>query len=266
MKKLYSLMLLAGTLMMFTGCAAIQHRNLDVQTQVSQTIFANPDVLSEDKPIYLRITNQTGQKDLSLENLVSMKLQGKGYKVTKNAKEAGYRLMGNFLYLDKAKQGMSGEGALAGGYGGALLGALATSGSGTSFGKQAGVATLAGLAGAGAGALIGAVVHVDTWYGIVDIQIEEPLLGGPVEVTTRAKSGQGSLNAGGQNQKNSKGWSASAGGSGTAEESEMEFREKVNHKKMQTRIVSEAKQTNIDEGEAKTQIAEQLSDAIANFF
>lgn len=246
------------------GCAAIQHRNLEVGTQVSQTIFANPDVLSEGKPIYLRVTNQTGQKGMDFENQVAMKLQAKGYKVTKNAKEAGYRLQANFLYLDRAKEGMTTEGAIAGGYGGALLGALTTTGS--SYGKQVGTAALVGLAAAGVGALAGAMVHVDTWYGIVDVQIEEPLPGGPVEMTTTAKSGQGSINAGGQKQKNSKGWSASAGGSGTAEQSDMTYTQKVSHKKVQTRIVSEAKQTNIDEKAAKDEIGGQLSDAIANFF
>lgn len=255
MKKLFLAVLLSVAIASQFGCAAIQHRELETNVQMQQTIFLDPDKL-DNRPVYIRVTNQTGKSDLDFDNLLIQKLQAKGVKVTRNPKEAGLRIMANFLYLDKAKEGMTKEGAIAGGVGGALIGGAASD-------SYAG-AGLGGLAGLGVGALTGSLVHVDTWYGIVDIQVQEPLKGA---VTRRVKSGsdQSHRTIAANGQRNSRGGSASISTQGTHEDTSMEYTETTNHNRLQTRIVAEAKQTNINAAEASAAIKNQLADAIANF-
>lgn len=256
---------LAAVVMMFlTGCA---HKNLEVNTQTNGTIFLNADVLSQGKPIYLLVRDQTSAKSggQSLESLVVQKLQAKGYHVTKNAKAAAYRMQANFLYMDRARDTMTSEGALAGGFGGAVVGGAAT-------GSATGVAVGSSISSF-AGGIAGSMMGIDTWYGIVDIQIEEPLPHA-VKKKTRSVTGQGSVSGGGQAQAKSRRdgnsskseWNGSATSQGTGEVSTMEYEESATHKKMQMRVVSEAKQTNIEVPAAEKEIKDQLSNAIANFF
>jgi hypothetical protein len=237
------------------GCAAIQHRNLETQLQLQQSVFISPDSI-DDRPIYLRVSNQTGKPDINFDTLVTRKLADKGYKVTKNSKEAGIRLLVSFVYLDKAREGMSREGAIAGGFGGALIGGLAT--------QNVGGAAIGAAAGAGVGGFLGIFVTIDTWYGVVDVLIEEPLQSMAVRRTSSISNQQLGTSSG-EGHNSSRGTSASSGSQSTRETSALEYNETVNHKKTQTRIVVEAIQTNIDETEASKEIREQLADSIANF-
>ena len=253
-KALASVLLLAAVSSQF-GCAAVSNRELQTNIQMQQTIFVDPDKI-DDRPVYVAIRNQTGKSDMNFENLVIQKLNAKGIKTTKNPKIAGIRLLANFLYLDKAKEGMTTEGAVAGGFGGALIGGVST--------KTYTGAGIGGLAGAGLGAIAGSFVHVDTWYGIVDIQIEEPL---SKTVTRRVSSGsdQSSRSNSSNSHRSSTGYQSYAATSGNREATGMDYTEETNHNRKATRIVAEAKQTNINVSEATNAIKEQLADAISNF-
>jgi len=255
MKNLFILSLALILFMTQSGCTAIKHRNLETQLQLQQSVFISPDSIDE-RPVYLRVSNQTGKPDINFDALVAQKLAAKGYKVTKNAKEAGVRFIVNFVYLDKAREGMSKEGAIAGGFGGALIGGLAT--------QTIGGAAIGAAAGAGVGSVVGVFVTVDTWYGVVDVQIEEPLKGTAVRRTSSVTNQQLGLTSG-EGHSSSRGTSSSSGTQSTRETSALDYDETVKHKKTQTRIVAEAVQTNIDEVEASRQIREQLADSIANF-
>lgn len=255
MKRIPLLILSITLLACQFGCAAIEHRNLETQLQLQQSVFISPDAI-DDRPVYLRVSNQTGKSDINFDELLVQKLGNRGHKTTKNARDAGIRLLVNFLYLDKARKGMSMEGAIAGGFGGAIIGGLAT---GTGTGAAVGAA-----AGATTGGFVGLFVTIDTWYGIVDVQIEEPLQGTTVRRTSAVTDSQmGTSN--GEGHRSSRGTAASSGSQSLRETSEMAYSETVRHKKSQTRIVVEAVQTNIDEIEASRQIREQLADSIANF-
>ena len=52
------------------GCAAVKHRNLETQVQIQQTIFISPDVI-DGRPIYVRVTNQTGKSELNFDALAN---------------------------------------------------------------------------------------------------------------------------------------------------------------------------------------------------
>jgi len=253
--KRISLLILSLALLAQFGCAALEHRNLETQLQLQQSVFISPDAI-DDRPVYLRVSNQTGKPDINFDELLVEKLGSRGYKTTKSARDAGIRFLVNFVYLDKAREGMSKEGAIAGGFGGAIFGGLAT---GTGTGAAIGAA-----AGATTGGIVGLLVTVDTWYGIVDVQIEEPLQGTTVRRTNAVTENQLGLTSD-EGHKSSRGRSGSSGSQTSRETSEMEYSETVRHRKTQTRIVVEAIQTNIDEIEASRQIREQLADSIANF-
>lgn len=262
--------------MMLGGCAqTLAHRNLEVNTKVSSSIDLNADVLSQGKPIYLLIRDQSTSKGSgpTLETLVAQKLQAKGYTITKKASQAGYRLQGTLLYMDKEKDGMTNEGALAAGFGGAIIGgdrarynygnndpSLSTSGK-TSF-----LTT-------GLGSLAGSLVSVDSWYGIADITIEEPLPHA-VKKRTVVSDQRSSAKVNSETSKSRKktgnrvttSRDASLDANSNAEASSMEYEESATHKKLKTRVVGTATQTNIDAVVAERELKEYLSNAIANFF
>ena len=255
MKKSLLLTIALLSLLSLSGCSAIKHRNLETQLQLQQPVFISPDSI-DNRPVYLRVSNQTGKPEINFDSLVTNKFEAKGYKVTKNPKEAGIRMLVNFVYLDKAREGMSREGAIAGGFGGVIIGGLATQ---NTTGAGIGAAV-----GAGLGAIAGVFVTVDTWYGVVDVLIEEPLQDTAVRRSSSVTNQQLGITSG-EGHTSSRGTSATSGSQGTQETSTLEYNESVNHKKTQTRIVAEAIQTNINEGEASRQIREQLADSIANF-
>ena len=261
---------------MSTGCAkTLMNRNLEVNTKVSSSIDLNPDILSQGKPIYLLVRDQTSSTSgsASLDSLVAQKLKEKGYKITKDSKKAAYRLLATFIYLDKAKEGMTEEGAIAGGFAGAILGGDSARYRHNENGSSLSTSGLTSFVTTGLGSLAGSLVTVDSWYGIVDITIEEPLPHGVKKKTrvddTRAAakaSGSSKVTASRTGNQRSLDYDASAEASGNGESSTMEYVENATHKKMKTRIVSVAKQTNIDPMAAGTELKSQLSNAIANFF
>lgn len=55
--------------LVLAGCAAVQHRNLDVQAKVSETIFLNPETLSDAK-IYVRVTNTSDMQDTDFDQII----------------------------------------------------------------------------------------------------------------------------------------------------------------------------------------------------
>jgi hypothetical protein len=257
MKPASKLLVLVTALATFlaSGCAAIQHRNLETKVQMQNSIFIDPDIVAE-KPIYIRVTNQTGKANLNFDTLVAQKITAKGYRVTKNSKEAGLRILANFLYLDKESKSMTAEGALAAGFGG-LAGSLASGMSGAGGFVATGGSALVGAA-------VGSLMSVDKYLGVVDIQVEQPLQKAVVKKTRAVRSKTQSTNAR-QQHRSSIASEGAASDDVSGEDSEMAYEETVTRKQNRTRVVGEAMQTNIDEQKAMEQIKEQLADSIAGF-
>jgi len=239
-KRNISILLMASSLGVLPGCAAIQHRELSVQAKMSDTIFLNPETLESGKPIYVRVTNTSDFQEINFGEMLKNKIQASGRKVTVSPKEAAYLIQANLLYLGEEKKDYTYEGALAGGFGGALGTAIATRHS--SFGTQSLASAGVGLAAAGVGALVGSMVHVDDYIGLVDVQIKEAVEGGVRGVET-ASLKQGSGNTV-QTER-------------SIQDSRQEYR---------TRIGVKATQTNIDRTAAANAIAERLAAQIAGYF
>jgi hypothetical protein len=244
MKKIAYLIALVLAVSQFIGCAAtiraIENRKLDVQAKMSQTIFLEPEILAENNMVFVRVTNTSDMQEIQFMEILKKKLEAKNLSVTSNPREAGYMVQANILYLGQAKQGITIDTALAGGFGGTIHGA--TLARDATLGAQMGAGLAGAAAGALGGALVGSMFHVDTWLGVTDVQVKE-LSAREVKGTIHSDTSQGTST------------------SVTAEQVITS-----NRQEYRTRIVVSAKQTNIDVKEACDIISERLASQIAGMF
>ena len=101
LKQLAVVGLIASTIAL-SGCGAmstaVKKRNLDVKTQMSETIWLEP---SSEKTVYLQIRN-TSDKDMSgLQAQITNELAAKGYRVTSSPDAAYYWIQANVLKAEK---------------------------------------------------------------------------------------------------------------------------------------------------------------------
>jgi hypothetical protein len=224
---------------LLSGCGAmstaIQKRNLEVKTQMSETVWLEP---SSEKSVYIQVRN-TSDKDISaLPSLIARDLNAKGYKVVTSPEAAYYWVQANVLKAEKMDLRQS-QGFLSKGYegalGGAALGAGISAYNANSAGTVLGIGLASGLVGMAADALV-----EDTNYTMVtDLQISEKTA---ATVTTD--------NVAGLKQ-------------GTSGVKVQTATENGNRMKYQTRIVSNANKVNLKFEDAKPELEAQLAKSIA---
>jgi len=232
-----------------SGCAAvttsIAHKDLDVQTKMSDTIFLDP-VEPDKKIIYVEIRNTSDKADFDIASSVQRGLQAKGYTITNNPKIAHYWLRANVLSVDKASP-TAAEAALSSGFGGAIAGAALGAGVGGAAGGWGGAgygAMAGGLAGAAIETIANAAVKDVTYMVITDIEIAEKAEEG---VIVRQDSKQ----------------DAKQGIGGSRLQTSSEVSDK---KKYRTRIVSTANKVNLDYAEAVPDLTNGLVRSISGLF
>ena len=153
-----------------SGCAAAQmaltHKNLDVQTKMSNTIFV-PPVSPSKQTVYVELKNTADQSlDVpALTQELDADLANQGYRVVPYG-QAHYLLQVNVLSIGKMSPSAA-QGALGGGYGSALAGAAAGGLIGQSY-VGAGVGGL--VAGVG-GLVADSLVKNVTYAMITDVQV-----------------------------------------------------------------------------------------------
>lgn len=223
-----------------SGCSAmstaIKKRNLEVKTQMSETIWLEP---SSERTVFIQIKN-TSDRDMSeLENMITQAVVAKGYEITSSPDKAHYWIQANVLKADKMdlRESLSWlsrgyEGAATG----AILGAGITSYNTSSAGATLGVGLAAGLVGMAADAMVEDV----NYTMITDVQIAE-----------RTKAAVTTENLGALRQ----------GKSGLKIQTSSE---QGNQHKYQTRVVSNANKMNLKFPEAQPVLEAQLAKSIAN--
>lgn len=130
-----------SSVLVLSGCGAmgtaIKKRNLDVKTQMSETIWLEP---SNNRTVYLQIKN-TSDKDMSgLQTKIASAVTAKGYQVVTNPDTAGYWIQANVLKADKTDLRES-QGWLSKGYEGATTAAALGAGI-TAYNSNSAGATL----------------------------------------------------------------------------------------------------------------------------
>ncbi len=239
-RKIGQLTVLAVLALSLIGCMgtmqAIENRNMTTYAKMSNTIFLEP---TERKTIYVNIKNTSDMQEIDFNSLIRAKLTQNGYTITNDYRHAEFVLQVNVLYMGYEKQGLTADGMLAGGFGGALVGS--TIGSGWRGPMAAGVG--GAVVGSIVGGVVGSMIHVDTYLGCVDIQVKEAVQGAPVEkqVTTNAANGMGNQTV-------------------------TTYNKTVNRQEYRTRIVVMAKQTNINKNEAAGVLSNKLATEIGGIF
>lgn len=238
-KKLMMVALVSSTLAL-SGCGAmstaIKKRNLEVKTQMSETIWLEP---ASERTVFLQIKN-TSDKDMSgLQGKIADAVKAKGYQVVTSPDKAYYWIQANVLKADKMDLRES-QGWLNRGYEGAAVGAALGAGitgyNSSSAGATLGVGLAAGLVGMAADAMVEDV----NYTMITDVQIAE-----------RTKATVTTDNVAALRQ-------------GTSGAKIQTSTETGNQHKYQTRVVSNANKVNLKFEEAKPVLEDQLAKSIAN--
>ncbi len=225
------------------GCAgtmsAIEHRTMTTNVNMQgDSIFLDAATLESARTAYVRVTNTSQMQEIQLEGLLRDKLTQKGVNLVTNPKQASYIIQANVLYMDFAKKGITADGMLVGGYGGGVAGAALSQGG---LGSAAGIGVGA-IAGAVIGGVVGSTIHVDSYIGALDLQIQERVEGGVTgNVITNAKQGNSS-------------------------ELKTQHTVHSDYQTYRTRIVASAVQTNISKDEAAAVLTDKLASQIAGMF
>ena len=236
MKKLLLLVIL--TVIFLTGCSSVntivKKRNLEVQTQMSETIWLNPEFIG-DKTVFIQIKNTT-PKTLTIEQRIRTLLISKGYKITTDPKKANYWLQANILKLNKedlrnsnpAEAGLMGAGV------GGALGAYNTG----SVNSAIGLGLVGGVVATAADALVEDVYYVMVTDVVISEKTNRKVTIDNVNLIkqgTRGVAATTSVNSGNMN-------------------------------KYQTRVVSTANKVNLKFEEATPLLEVELISTISNIF
>jgi hypothetical protein len=241
--RVVSLLLLCFFL--FYGCAhvtkAIEYSDMRLALKMSDTIFLDPVLKAKNRKVYVHVSNTSDMQEVNplvLQSLISSRLTAKGYEVVNDPETAGYLVQTNILYMDYYRETGTHEGAVAGALTGGTLGVLA----GNSRDTMIALGMIGGLVGGLGGALIGKTIKVETYAGVVDVEIREraaePVVG---QITTEAKQGTSTTVRTQQQVKTS--WQI-----------------------YRTKIACVAQQTNINKQEAARKITDRIAAQIAGMF
>ena len=231
-------------LLLLSGCTAlttaVSDGKLNVQTMMSSSIFL--PVSPVKKVIYVDVRNTSGER-INIEKRIKEDLVAKGYKITNDPEKAYFLLQANILGIVKATQdGASSD--LAGGYGGAITGAV-IGGAGTAALGGGHSATLAGaLIGGIAGTIADALVKDEAYVMVTDVQISQKLPKGE-------RMTQSSLSVINQ---------------GSSTSNIISGESSVNWAKYRTRVVSFAEKVNLKFTVAKPVLEKQLASSLAGIF
>ena len=244
--RIMAAMVVLIAMVALTGCSstmnAVKHRELSVDAKMSESIFLDAETLTETPKIFVRVANTSDFQDVDFSQLIREKLGSMGYDVTMKAKEAQYHVTANLLYMGEEKEGLNGESILKSGFGGVIAGAAVAGASGSSYRGAGAAGLITGAVLAGGDALAGSIWHVDTYLGVVDLQIKEEVEGGVTGIQEATVSD----------------------GSTTVKNTTREVSEK--RQEYRTRIVVSAKQTRMDRAEAVAVVSQRLADQVSGMF
>ncbi len=280
-KQIFSVLIALGFVLSLSSCSTvmsgIENAKLQTQAKMSNTIFLNP-VGPAQKTVYVQIRNTSQVPMPDLKSMIIQKLESNNYTVVSDPQKAHYWLQANVLYMGKESKYATFDGALAGGFGGALAGASIGQGYG-----QAGAALAGAAAGSLIGALAGAAIHVDTYLGVVDVQVSQRIHGAIKQtVSSNYSNGESGATTGttithqsnGTYNNNSNLTQGSYANNSTTQIQEnkegtqvsSQYQTESHYQAYRTRIVVEAKQTNINLKKATPQIEDLVSNEIAGIF
>ncbi|HET6468702.1 MAG TPA: complement resistance protein TraT [Geminicoccaceae bacterium] len=226
---------------------AIAKRDLDVQTQMTETVFLDP-IPASRRSVFVDVRNTSDKPDLELQAAVAGAIRDRGYTVVDDPEAAHYVLQANVLQAGRSSE-TAAERAYRGGFGSAIAGGAVGAAAGYGIGRvgggsDVGLAVAGGLIGAAISSIVDAFVR-DTTYTIVsDLQISERARTGLVVTETETQR-------------------LPQGGAGSRVQTSSDTTE---WKRYRTRIVSRAERVNLDWPEAAPDLVAGLTRSIAGIF
>ncbi len=240
MNKIINNFILGGVALMLASCAStdtlIQHRNLDVETKVSNSVFLQP-VAANKRTVFLQVRNTSGKNGLSVGDQIKSSLQQEGYKIVSDPAKATYLLQANVRQAGQVKSLSDAQHLLAGGFGGAVLGGVAGSISKSNTGVAIGA-----LAGAAIGSIASAFIKDVTYVVVTDVQLSEKT-NKAIKTSTVANLQQGTSTVSQSSSTGASHW-----------------------QRYQVRIVSSADKVNLKFAVAEPQLAHGIASAISGMF
>lgn len=240
---------LMSVLTLLVGCGAthtaINKRKLDVQTQMSATVFLDP-VTADKKTLFLQVRNTSDKPQLDLEPHIAAALEAKGYTLVQNPEQCHYLLQANILQVGRTDL-RAAQHALNQGFGAALGGAVAGAAVGSlaaPHGHEGKTMVVGGLMGAAVATVTDAMIQDVVYSVVADLQISERV-GNSIKVKekTRSKLKQGTNGA-----------------------REVVATETIDWKRYQTRVVSTANKVNLKFEKAAPELAIGLTRSISGIF
>lgn len=241
-RLLSALVLLFGLSACAAATTAIDKRDLDVQTRMTETVFLDP-VAAEQRTVFVQIRNTSDRPDFDIESQVVARLAESGWRVVANPERARYLLQANVLQVGRSSRSAA-ERTFAQGFGGTLIGAAAGAGAGRAVSEAPGAMIGGALAGAATAAAADAFVQDVTYSVITDVQVSERAAAGVIVTERLAQDlGQGSSGSRVLSATETSDW-----------------------KRYRTRILSTANQANLDFEDAAPALADGLTRVIAGIF
>lgn len=159
-----------------------QAGNARIATKMSSSIFLQP-VAPDKRVVYVEGHNTSSAQNVDFTPQIVAALYKQGYQVTNDPDKAQFILQYNLRYLGKETKDHTATGAIAGGFGGAILEGAA-GGSGIQ-------SVRGGIVGAGIGALVGYLMSENQYMMVVDIQIQQRNASATTNTTTNTSQGLG---------------------------------------------------------------------------
>ena len=235
-------MILASAMVILTGCAATQtaleHRTLQVSTQLSDTLFLEP-VSNAQKTVFVSVKN-TSDEVITITPQLKKALSNEGYRVVNQPILAHYLLQANIRKVGKMSVAAS-KSSLGGGYGSAIAGGVVGTAAGTLTNHTSGIIA-GGMVGGVIGLAADSLVKAVNYTMITDVQISE----------RTSKTINEQFNA---TLKN-----------GSASDIVQTSNTNSHYKRYRTRIVSSADKVNLKFAKARPALEQDLVKAIAGIF
>ncbi|APA82354.1 complement resistance protein TraT [Francisella tularensis] len=166
----------------------MSHKDLNIQSKMSQTVFLDP-VKQADKIVLVSIKNSSGIDIVNLKDDIVKDLESAGWKVTDDSDKAFYMIQVNILQAGEAKDKADVLSSIETGFGSVVGGGLLGTGVGLATGDYQ-TGGLVGVTAMGAD-YVGAKLTEDKAFSVItDVQISQKV-NGKVSEVTQANLSQG---------------------------------------------------------------------------
>jgi hypothetical protein len=252
------------------GCQAadaiINNSTLNVQTQLSETIFLDAAPPNQ-RTVYVSVRNTSDRPDVDFRAPLMQAIAARGYRIVDDPAQAHFMLRANVLQVGPIRDQDRGA-LLSAKYGEPLLGGLAAGAITAGFGGGSNAALGVGLGVAAGSYLANQLIKNVTYAVVTDIQLSErPRRGTVVNQRTTSVNASGNASSTvsvGPSTRNSS--SISTSGTENSRVRSQDVFERADFKQYQIRSMAYAEKVNLQFDEAVPVLVQRLAGTLSNLF